>query len=339
MKSIIMNKLLVALLFTSLTFCGCSGSVLAKRDHLFKNLSMAQPKEGKALVNFHRPSPYGHGAGYRIFDSAGRQITILYGYQGFQYQCEPGEQVFYGWSKWASKVSVVKADLAPNRVYDILVDYGVNGNFSFIPLTKNDSRRSRLPIIEAEEEHTDSLTNERVAEIADFNARKGWGFLGVSQSGPLCLQDPKRPVLSPPQALRSYYQPEQLERFCVEGFVVADKITELTRSEPAKDGEWRSSTTVIYAYPPNPNAYVSDGDKFITYSPGFIPNGRVSREILIIYGTPVAKELNSLEGRCRFMTNPRETGEFKARVSERQRQFQSGAIANEVKTVGKDDCR
>jgi len=40
----------------------------------------------------------------------------------FQHVCNPGEQVFI---VWADHVTVVKADLAADKIYDIMVDVGM----------------------------------------------------------------------------------------------------------------------------------------------------------------------------------------------------------------------
>ena len=106
---------LLGLIFAGTLCVGCSG--LPKQ--LTKTQRIEQPPAGKALVNFHRPSTWGGGQLYPIFDLNGKMLIDLPGGCEFQQVCEPGENVFMG---WAEHVAVVKADVAPDKVYDVMVD-------------------------------------------------------------------------------------------------------------------------------------------------------------------------------------------------------------------------
>jgi hypothetical protein len=81
------------------------------------------PPAGKALVNVHRPSTaYGGGADLVVWDGD-NIIGNTHGKDMFQYVCEPGAHVFH--SKQAN-VSVLRADLAAGKTYDIVTDCGPN---------------------------------------------------------------------------------------------------------------------------------------------------------------------------------------------------------------------
>jgi hypothetical protein len=131
---------------------------------------ISQPPPGKALVNFHRPSNYGGGARVPIFDGNGKMLMDLPGVSLFQHVCDPGQQVFM---VWADHVTVVKADLAPNKIYDIVVDVGmgwVQANITLAPVTKNDPRRARLAEFERRERKTLGL-NTASPRVAEYEAK------------------------------------------------------------------------------------------------------------------------------------------------------------------------
>ena len=92
--------------------------------------AISAPPAGKSLVNVHRPSTaYGYGAEYIVWD----QHDIIGNTAGgdwFQYTCDPGEHVFIGRQ---SNVSVIKANLAADKIYDIVIDCGPN----FVPFQAN----------------------------------------------------------------------------------------------------------------------------------------------------------------------------------------------------------
>ena len=86
---------------------------------------IVEAPEGKALVNFHRPSSYGGHREYVIFDSF-TFVGLDLGEQRFQYLADPGEHIFIGYltgSMWAT-VSVIKATLEAGKIYDCVVDAG-----------------------------------------------------------------------------------------------------------------------------------------------------------------------------------------------------------------------
>ena len=112
--------------------------------------ALTTPPSGKALVNFHRPSSYGGGADFKIFDRE-NLIGNVRGGCLFQYVCDPGEHVFVGTSQ---STSVVRADLDADRVYDIVVNVGMGftrPSITFEPITRNHEKRSELGNWEARE--------------------------------------------------------------------------------------------------------------------------------------------------------------------------------------------
>ena len=130
---------------------GC-GSTLYMREAL-PNEVLTAPPPGKALVNVHRPSDYGGNRLYSIFDRT-KFVGLTEGEQRFQYVCDPGEHVFVGYlnsSIWAT-VSVIKADLAADKVYDCVVDSGYfTSSIAVNPLPKNERRRPKIPDWEEDE--------------------------------------------------------------------------------------------------------------------------------------------------------------------------------------------
>ncbi len=144
---------------------GCAG--LPK--HLTKTQRLSQPPEGKALVNFHRPSTWGGAQLLPIMDRNGRMLIDLPGGSEFQYVCDPGEQVFIA---WAEHVSVVKANVAAGKIYDIMVDLApgwIRANIMVNPMTKADPRRPRLPEFERREKQV--LALNRNDHVTDFESR------------------------------------------------------------------------------------------------------------------------------------------------------------------------
>jgi len=109
------------------------------------------------LVNFQRPSNFGGKICGAIFDGNGKMLVDLPGGSLYQYVCDPGEHVFI---TWADRVSVVKADVAPDKTYDIMADTAAGwarpGIF-FTPLTKDNPRRAKLAEFEKREKRTLAL--------------------------------------------------------------------------------------------------------------------------------------------------------------------------------------
>ena len=89
----------------------CGGKYMIKSEPLPK------PSEGKALVNFMRPSSFGRGVEATIWDGE-NLIGWIYGKQAFQYECDPGNHLFISWSEYKSPV---EAELLPGRVYYIVL--------------------------------------------------------------------------------------------------------------------------------------------------------------------------------------------------------------------------
>ena len=137
--------------------------------YLTQTTRIAAPPSGKALVNFHRPSNWGGVEKFAIFDINGKMLIDLPGGSEFQLVCDPGEQVFIA---WADHVTVVKADLAPDKVYDIMIDIAmgwVRGNIQLIPLTKSDARREKLAEFERREKRVLALSRNKY--ITDYEEK------------------------------------------------------------------------------------------------------------------------------------------------------------------------
>jgi hypothetical protein len=164
-------KQLLCLLLLSLLACivgaGCrSTPKIPGMDREADRLS--QPPPGKALVNIHRPSGLAK-RGSAIFDGNGKLLVDLPGASLFQYVCDPGEQVFI---TWADRVSVVIADVAPDKIYDIMADTAAGwtrpGIF-FTPLTKDNPRRAKLAEFAKREKKTLAL-NPASPRVAQYEA-------------------------------------------------------------------------------------------------------------------------------------------------------------------------
>jgi hypothetical protein len=103
--------LMIVFVLTSLTSCS--------RPYLIKEEPKFRPNEGKALVNFVRPSYSGYvGATTKIWDSDKLIIISDRGEEWYQYECEPGKHLFVSWSEYKSPV---EAELLPGRVYYIVL--------------------------------------------------------------------------------------------------------------------------------------------------------------------------------------------------------------------------
>ena len=158
---------------------------------------MSKPPRGKALVNFHFPlggeesfwrsiDSLTGGEGEKmaspgpgtilIFDKTGRLLIRLGEGCLFQHVCDPGEHIFMAWlTRDYSGVVVVRSEVAPNEIYDILVGFSAGlisgGTTSLIPISKNHPKRAKLPKIEARERFGVAL-NASSPRVADFEAQK-----------------------------------------------------------------------------------------------------------------------------------------------------------------------
>ena len=129
------------------TVCiGCGGT-----RGMVPAIAVSQPTAGKALVNFHRPSNWGGGYTFQIFNDKGVLLGNVKGKSRVQAMCEPGENIFIG---NGSNVSVIKAHLLADKVYDVVCDVGMGmwkASIAIHPLSKIDARRSHLAEWEANE--------------------------------------------------------------------------------------------------------------------------------------------------------------------------------------------
>ena len=108
-------------------------------------VALVTAPSGKALVNFHRPSGWLGGIDYEVFDRD-KLIGNLKGKGRFQYSCDPGEHVFIG---TAQRGSAIKADLAADKVYDVVINAYPGGffqaNIVMEPIAKAHKKRGELP--------------------------------------------------------------------------------------------------------------------------------------------------------------------------------------------------
>ena len=156
---------LCALLLAGAPLAGFAG---LPKD-LTKATRLAAPPSGKAIVNFHRPSNWGGAERFAIFGQDGKMLIDLPGGCEFQYVCDPGEHVFIA---WADHVTVIKADVAADKVYDIMIDIGmgwVRGNIQLIPLVKGDERRDKLADYERREKKVVALNRNK--HVTDYEEK------------------------------------------------------------------------------------------------------------------------------------------------------------------------
>jgi hypothetical protein len=119
------SPVLLALASATVLTTGCGGT-----RYMEPGARLAAPPEGKALVNVHRPSTaYGGGQDLVVWDGD-QVIGNTHGKDMFQYVCEPGHHVFHAKQM---NVSVITADLAAGKTYDIVSDSGPN----FVPFEPN----------------------------------------------------------------------------------------------------------------------------------------------------------------------------------------------------------
>jgi len=85
--------------------------------YMIQQEPMQKPSEGKAIVNFIRPSSFGKGVQVSIWDND-KLIGMTTGKMAFQYECDPGKHLFIAWSEYKSPV---EAELLPDRVYYIVL--------------------------------------------------------------------------------------------------------------------------------------------------------------------------------------------------------------------------
>ena len=99
--------------------------------------AVPEPSEGKAIVNFVRPSSFGKGVKAPIWDGE-KLIAMSLGKMAFQYECDAGKHIFIAWSEYKSPV---EADLLPDRVYYIVLRTRMGwwrGRIHQVPVKKDD---------------------------------------------------------------------------------------------------------------------------------------------------------------------------------------------------------
>jgi hypothetical protein len=145
-----------------------------KRPYMIDQEAKLKPSDGKAIVNFIRPSGYGKAAKATIWDGD-KLIGVSFGEQRFQYECEPGKHLFLSWSEYKSPV---EADLLPNRVYYVLIRIRTGwwrARMHLVPVNtqhelweKTLSWNSSLPNYSFDMQHLAVAENESKQKILDY---------------------------------------------------------------------------------------------------------------------------------------------------------------------------
>jgi hypothetical protein len=121
---------LAFILFLLLAIVSCA------KKYMIQQSPMAVPGQGKALVNFMRPSFFGKAVSVSLWDGD-KLIGKIYGQQAFQYECEPGKHLFIAWSEYKSPV---EAELLPDHAYYIVLRTRMGGwraRIHQVPINKN----------------------------------------------------------------------------------------------------------------------------------------------------------------------------------------------------------
>ena len=161
-----LGTLLLIVVFVS----GCS----LKKPYMTDQVAKFKPSEGKALVNFIRPSGYGRAAGFTIWNGD-KLIGMSFGKQSFQYECDPGKHLFITWSEYKSPL---EAELLPNRVYFVLLRIRMGmfrGRLHFIPINKQHdlwnetlSSYGSLPNYEFDMQHLADVETKNKPKILEY---------------------------------------------------------------------------------------------------------------------------------------------------------------------------
>ncbi len=132
--------IIVGLLLMLLGVSGCAPQYM----RVVEGSGLARPPAGKSLVNFVRPTGYGKGDQYMVWDTH-ELIGNTKGKCRFQYVCEPGEHVFIG--RTFNSASVVRANVASDNVYDIVINVkpGMFGaSITMEPISVNHPKRGEV---------------------------------------------------------------------------------------------------------------------------------------------------------------------------------------------------
>jgi len=132
---------------------------------------LTAPPAGQALVNFHRPSGYGGAQQYPVFDGE-KLIGNTMGKTMFQYVCDPGVHHFMG---VADRATVVRAELAADKVYDIVLNISMGfwkAGITMDPLIQGHDKRPEVPEWEERERRWIYAADERALRYEA--SRQGW---------------------------------------------------------------------------------------------------------------------------------------------------------------------
>ena len=136
----------------------------AAKTHITKVTRIAAPPAGKALVNIQKGNFGGFGNGIRcpIFDDDGTFLMDLPGDCECQLVCEPGQKTFITWFE-DSPICVLTADLAPDKIYDLLIDRTFV-KITFVPFSKDPAGKKKLQKFEKRhEKKVFTLTRDETA--------------------------------------------------------------------------------------------------------------------------------------------------------------------------------
>ncbi|RMG16629.1 MAG: hypothetical protein D6731_05850 [Planctomycetota bacterium] len=155
-------------LFSVAALAGCGTPCMRPAD---PGEVLEAPPEGKALLNVHRPSGFAGGVWYSVFDGT-TLAGVNKGGQRFQYVCDPGKHVLIGRSGAGGAISVVRADVEADRIYDLVVDVAYDfwtgwAPRTLVPITRSEERRSEVPTWEASEQVLVVDTTQKVAAWED----------------------------------------------------------------------------------------------------------------------------------------------------------------------------
>lgn len=163
MKDFLRIQLFFALLFV----VSCTGSSKYMAKTTPTPTAVRTAPADKALVYFMRPSGFGFGIHFQIWDSY-RLIGLSQAKCYFAYECDPGTHLFIG---RAENKRAVRADLEPGRTYYIITQVKMGGwkaRMEFVPVTRNSEFWDK--VLEYENKLTYVTTNE--AELAEWVAKR-----------------------------------------------------------------------------------------------------------------------------------------------------------------------
>lgn len=190
-----MFQRLTAILFVlvSLGLQSCGG-LKYMREPVEGEARLTSAPAGKALVNFHRPSNYGGGQDYEVFDRT-ELIGNTQGQTLFQYVCDPGQHVFMG---VADRASAIEANLVEGGVYDVVINITMGWMKANITMEAMGDGHPKRPELSAwEEREVLWIFADDEAARSRSERREAWAtetmadFMGGSHADRLQQLDPQ----------------------------------------------------------------------------------------------------------------------------------------------------